>query len=88
MEDELIYKRGKPIPLKNMQHITPMTSDPLKAVTGFCSDMCHEENREERLLKCDAGQDTPRSALHTSEEMPPPVVLINSKNKKKKKPMS
>lgn len=67
MQYDLICKRGKLIHLKSMQHITPMTSDPLKAVPGFCSDTCHEGNGEERLPSCDEGQDTPRSVLHTSE---------------------
>lgn len=32
---DLICKRGKLLHLKSMEHITPVTSDPLKAVAGF-----------------------------------------------------
>lgn len=57
MQHDLIYKRGKLIHLRSMQHITPMASDPLKQSLAFAQTRVTKEMEKRGLPNCDAGQD-------------------------------
>jgi len=48
---DLICEREKLMHLKSTQHITPATSDPLKAIGGFFSDPCVMNKMEKRGSK-------------------------------------